>query len=228
MDLNAEIVMWPSAVVLSTWLLSNSKFICGKKVLELGSGCGLVGLVAAETAWGNKEGDNELSFHVTMTDFNETVLRNIDRNIRLNDFSGVAEANKLDFYDQSGNNKTGGWLDGAGTCHRPVDVVVAADVICKPEDAIAVANTIHDALKPGGKAAIVSADAKHRFGVDKFEAECHRLGLSIISTDVADINNGDLLSSCYGSGNLSGIESTSGYVTGMSLTMFQIEKSNKI
>ena len=41
-------VMWPSAVVLSRWLVSNPTELRGKTVLELGAGCGLTGLVAAK------------------------------------------------------------------------------------------------------------------------------------------------------------------------------------
>ena len=105
-----------------------------------------------------------------------------------------------------------------------VDVVLAADVICKPEDAVAAANTMYDALVPGGIAIVISADAKHRFGVDAFNDECCRVGLNVQVSNVADLYNGGLLSSSRGLEGGLGIEQTSGYVEGMTLTMFQVRK----
>ena len=63
------------------------------------------------------------------------------------------------------------------------------------KDAVAVANTIQHLLVPGGKAIVVSADAKHRFGVDRFESECLRVGLQITISNIADMYNGQLLPS---------------------------------
>ena len=39
--------MWPSAVVLSSWLLENPHVLYNKDIIELGAGCGLTGLVAS-------------------------------------------------------------------------------------------------------------------------------------------------------------------------------------
>jgi len=199
-------VMWPSAVALSTWLVSNPDAIQNRCVLELGAGCGLSGLVAA----GLQRSQPNRS--VFLTDFNVKVIENLKRNILLNNVH--ADAKKLDFYDQSGTNE--GWLDGQGQLQRQVDVIIAADMICQPEDAVAAANTIQDALKPGGKAYIILADAAHRFGVDRFEGECHRVGLHVAISNVADLCNGKILDQnlCL----------TTGYVDGMILTMFFINK----
>jgi predicted nicotinamide N-methyase len=38
---------WPSAVVLSSWLLANPEILYNRQILELGAGCGLTGLVAS-------------------------------------------------------------------------------------------------------------------------------------------------------------------------------------
>ena len=57
------------------------------------------------------------------------------------------------------------------------------------KDAVAVANTIQHLLVPGGKAIVVSADAKHRFGVDRFESECLRVGLQITISNIAVIQD---------------------------------------
>ena len=208
--------MWPSAVALSRWLVTNPHHIIGKDVLELGAGCGLVGLVVASMN-ASRSGNDELSLptsSVTMTDFNEMVVKNIDQNIRLNGVELFATASGLDFYKQDPHND--GWIDESGTTQKQVDVVLASDIICQPSDAFAAARSISCALRHGGKAFIISADSKHRFGVEKFEEACLEVGLKLACRDVKDICNGRLL--------YSDMEKTPGYVDGMKLTMFTIEK----
>ena len=199
--------MWPSAVALSRWIVSNPHIIHSRSVLELGAGCGLTGLVAARLKPSS----------VILTDFNTKVLQNLDHNISLNNVN-VTAAIGLDFYQQSGDSK-GSWVDIEGVCHEAVDVILAADVICKPEDAVAAAKTIHDALSASGVAIVICADVKHRFGVDCFESECHAVGLNVQTSNVADLYNGQLVSE--------EMELTTGYVECMTLTMFHIEHATQ-
>uniref|UniRef100_A0A7S1YYY1 Calmodulin-lysine N-methyltransferase n=1 Tax=Ditylum brightwellii TaxID=49249 RepID=A0A7S1YYY1_9STRA len=278
-------VMWPSAVILSRWLATNPNVLNGKSVLELGAGCGLCGLVAARIIQDQQHQQDhpekittELSpsasgsLHnnksVILTDFNDTVLNNIDRNILLNNVSSTSSIAKLDFYKQTGINHVGGWIKNENNFsdyittdkkygadmtfdenieteqqqhqqkyEAPVDIVLAADIICKPSDAVAAANTIYDALKPGGQAVVVCADAEHRFGVDLFESECKRVGLTLdCATSVADLYDGTLLvpSSTSGQGIDKGrngnnrgknnMQQTCGYVEDMKLTLFMMQK----
>jgi predicted nicotinamide N-methyase len=206
-------VMWPSAIVLSRWLLANPQHILGKSVLEIGAGCGLVGIAAARLFAQN---NSEEKSCVTITDVNDLVIDNIAKNIVINDVSEVACVAKLDFYEQTGDNEFGKWIDGLTFEYRdPVDVVLAADIICQPSDAIAAAKTIYDALVPNtGRAFVVCADSEHRFGIEIFQEECERVGLEVRMTNVADMSE-DLLSDCH---------STSGYVDGMNLTFYDIQK----
>jgi predicted nicotinamide N-methyase len=223
---HAHAVMWPSAVVLSQWLVTNPSVVRGKRVLEIGAGCGLTGLVAARLQRQyNNERDSDLlkdgqegeqqHQELILSDFNTTVLLNLQRNVALNNVCEVASVVGLDFYQQSGTGNR--WKDMNGVEHEQVDVILAADMICQPADAVGAANTIHDALRPGGRAIVVCADAAHRYGVDHFPAECRRVGLEIMARDVGEMYEGKLLSS--------GLEQTAGYVEGMSLTLFFLEKS---
>jgi len=232
-------VMWPSAIVLSRWLISNPHIISqDRSVLELGAGCGLAGITAARIKSQNNSErlDQSKKGGVIITDVNELVLSNIEKNIDLNDVSSVASVAKLDFYSQIGDNYSPGkWIAGemttaskgcaaaaaaaaAGKHEREaVDVILAADIICQPEDAVAAANTIHDALRPrGGVALVVCANAEHRFGVDIFAGECERRGLAVTTTDVADMYDGKLLSE--------DMDTAAGYIDGMMLTFFEITK----
>mmetsp|Transcript_9308 Transcript_9308/g.22860 ORF Transcript_9308/g.22860 Transcript_9308/m.22860 type:complete len:460 (-) Transcript_9308:29-1408(-) len=231
-------VMWPSAVVLSRWLVSNPTALHGKTVLELGAGCGLTGLVAAKIIQNNKkQDDNTLnasdtrtststelsnSSSVILTDFNEIVVRNLRGNIALNNLDDVASAENLDFYQQNPDGK--GWFTMDGIEHTErADIILAADVICQPEDAFALARSIASALRENCKAIVVSADSKHRFGVEKFEEACKAVKcLSILRR----INIG---SSDFNVNSIDeDMEKTSGFVDGMTLTMYTIIKNSKI
>jgi len=201
-------VMWPSAVALSRWLVSNPLTVKGRTVLELGAGCGLTGLVAAGLEPSS----------VILSDFNPKVLENLERNIALNNVNATTVAVGLDFYQQSGGSSSG-WMDIHGEFHSAVHVILAADVICQPSDAVAAAKTIHDALHQDGVAIVICADAKHRFGVDCFESECNKVGLSVRTYIVADLYGGQLVSR--------EMELTTAYVDGMTLTLFQIEHASQ-
>ena len=228
-------VMWPSAVVLASWILDHEDLIIGKNVLEIGAGCGLTGLVTARIAAASPNEPSACS-KVIISDFNRKVLMNIDRNIALNGLSDVAQPIHLDFYLQNGANQRGGWkgtnLDSFmageneefGADQPPVDLILAADTICKPQDSVAVSNTIHDALIPGGEAIVVSANAQHRFGIDIFEQECQRNGLQVTTINVADMCGGKLMPKDQDSEDPCSIRQTSGFVDGMTLTMFRVRK----
>ncbi|CAM9474305.1 unnamed protein product [Choristocarpus tenellus] len=69
--------MWPAAIILSRWIHANPAIFTGQCVLELGSGLGLCGLVAAFSAW-----------EVTLSDFNPVVLHTLQGNVALNSRSG--------------------------------------------------------------------------------------------------------------------------------------------
>ena len=230
-------VMWPSAIVLSRWLISNPRIISSKSVLELGAGCGLVGcsaalLISRMISENQKEQHNdriEEENAVIITDVNDLVIENIVQNINLNDVSSIASVAKLDFYNQTGDNHTGKWIAGeicnsstTTTCtdrepeREPVDIILAADIICQPSDAVAASKTIYDALKPGGVAYVVCANAEHRFGVDIFANECEKRHLAVISKDVAEMYDGELLSE--------DMNTAAGYIDGMMLTFFEIKK----
>jgi predicted nicotinamide N-methyase len=205
--------MWPSAVALSRWVVTNPDEVYNKRILELGAGCGLVGLIAARLQVQKGESIVEKP-SVILTDFNEVVLKNAHRNIHLNGVEGIAEAAGLDFYQQTGDRKQ--WIDMSGKLREQVDLVLAADIICQPEDAFAAAKAINDSLRFGGKAIIICADSKHRFGVERFEEGCLELGLQIRTENVRDIFEGKLFRNC--------MDKTTGYVDGMSLSMFTVEK----
>mmetsp|Transcript_37948 Transcript_37948/g.82545 ORF Transcript_37948/g.82545 Transcript_37948/m.82545 type:complete len:444 (+) Transcript_37948:230-1561(+) len=227
-------VMWPSSVLLSRYIVDHPSIVLDSGVsggdsmiLELGAGCGLVGLTAATLL---KQSGNET--RVIFSDYLDQILDNLKRNIRLNnlDDSDRAAVTGLDFFDQPGNDDSVCdsplcWIDMDGTKQPQVSLVLAADVICYSNDATNVANTIKAALIPGGKAIVVSKCC--RFGVEEFPDACRDAGLEIEITNIAadggrsssgssDDNEDQLL--------VHDLEQTSGYALGYNLVMFTINK----
>ena len=143
------------------------------------------------------------------------MVKNIEQNILLNGVGSLAQSAGLDFYEQVVSSD--GWIDTNGVTREQVDLIVASDIICQPDDAYAAANTIFCSLRDGGKAVVISADSKHRFGVECFQDACLGVGLTVSKNTVSDLYNGQLV--------LKDMEKTSGYVQGMALTMYVVEKN---
>ena len=244
-------VMWPSAVVLARWIVSNPNEFRGKRILELGSGCGLAGLVAGKIIQpdycknnhddNNNSNDNDNNETtgiesgienygcIILSDFNETVVKNIEGNLELNNLNEIGTAEGLDFYQQ--DTKGNGWTTINGVKRTDLfDIIIASDVICQPEDAFAAARSIAATLKEGGKAIMVSADSKHRFGVEKFEEACSTVGSLTISSKISVDDYFSISSTAAVAVNDDDddMEKTSGFVQGMSLTMYTILKTREI
>ena len=225
-------VMWPSAVALSVYVSKYYKEVfgflastarnqsSGTTILELGSGCGMTGIFVALLLKERLE-----KFSVTLTDFNPVVLQNIQQNVSLNSVDEVCTVEGLDFYEQRGGNVLGGWLNRDGKLQPPVDLVLGADIICQDTDSRAVAKSIYDTLKPGGKAYILCANAEHRFGVDCFEKECVEARLYVdVHQIIVDGDSQDEAKNSAALLTVQDLSMTCAYVEGMSLVLFVVRK----
>ena len=235
-------VMWPSAVMLSRWLARNPSIVLGGRgggaaeasaaaegdILELGAGCGLVGLTAAallrrdrlrreddeETDQEEDEDEDDGDVEggkVIFTDYNPAVLENLERNLRLNRLDGGrSSVVGLDFFDQSspadGTGSIGsarpGWIGMDGTRRRPVRLVLAAEILCYSNDAALVAGTLEGALCEGGRAILLGPDSTHRFGVEEFPEACRNLGLTVRITDRIKVGDDPLAALVAGDGDV--------------------------
>lgn len=202
-------------------------------MLELGAGCGVCGIVAAcllkqQTLPATRN-------QVLLTDYNPIVLDNLQHNIRLNCVVDFCSTAILDFYHQSGQSSRG-WKDCDGMYHPPVDIILAADIICQRDDALAAACTLYDSLRTdGGVAYVICANAEHRFGVEFFLAACQNQNLRVQSYSVRDLFEGGLLredvdvpqqeedEEAEGTQG-GGLTLTAGYIPDMNLTLFIIRK----
>lgn len=104
------VALWPSAIALAQELVELGESLCGKRVLELGAGVGLPGLVASC-----------LGAHVTQTDNQAICLSLCARNAARNEVLGI-EYRLLD------------WTAGVGLSGLGLfDVILGSDILYTPD-----------------------------------------------------------------------------------------------
>ncbi|CAH2004945.1 unnamed protein product [Acanthoscelides obtectus] len=129
---------WEAALALSEWIISNQDLFKDKKVLELGSGLGLTGLVLS----------TELAPNIVyLTDCHPAVLKNMQDNVRLNveketidltdENDDTVKINDRCIYRSSGRKPSVAilnlpWEDVVeDTCKQigEIDIIIAADIV---------------------------------------------------------------------------------------------------
>nr|CAH7724492.1 unnamed protein product [Callosobruchus chinensis] len=129
---------WEAALALSEWIVSNKDLLENKKVLELGSGLGLTGLVLSIECAPNT---------VYLTDCHPSVLKNMYDNVRLNierenadstdETDGTVKLTDRCIYHSSGRKPEIAifnlpWEDVVEeTCKQigEIDMIIAADIV---------------------------------------------------------------------------------------------------
>ena len=243
-------VMWPSSVMLARHITEHPSIVLDNKdsCLELGAGCGLVGLTAAlllkqerknsvdESKTDDDDDDDDddeekvtdidnVDNDVIFTDYLPQVLENIQRNLDLNDIDRCSVSG-LDFFDQGGNDDSDypasqpNWIDMEGAKRKQVGLVLAADVLCYSNDATNVANTINCALVEGGRAIVMSAANGRRFGVEEFPDAVRGAGLELEITNYVT----DELSNDIGVAKDEELHTCAGYSDEYRFVMFDITK----
>lgn len=138
--------LWDGGILMSAWCASHPELFENHKVLELGSGIGLLGLTLCRAHRAT----------VVLSDFGEAeiaaperlvpprLLENLRQNVAINDISN-AEVRHIDWHD---------YLDDPGEVER-FQRLVAADVVYYSSDVPALAATIGAHLSPKGQAFVL-------------------------------------------------------------------------
>lgn len=158
-------VLWPAATAVSRTMLENpAAWLNNKRVLELGTGTGLVSLAAAAGG----------AVHVTATDYEPLALHLLDHaaqrlNPAVQESSCRLTTQLLDLcrFNRNDGNYVPLPVD--------VDVVVAADVMYEPKTGRALAHRVVEALQSG--AHILIGDSPGRAGRPAFLQELQALGV---------------------------------------------------
>ena len=149
-------IVWPAGLALSRLLAHCPSFVAGKRVLELGSGVGAVGLTAACAG----------AASVVLTDYDEDVLALSREAASANGVSNIVSAARLD-WTKSDELPAGG----------PFDVVLAADVLYAESNANSIARLLPHLLSTGGRCMI--ADQTQWPWRADFKAVCAKGGLAV-------------------------------------------------
>ncbi len=192
-NLTVGYYLWDASIAMAYWLVKNSIFFKNKKVLEIGCGAGLVGIVAASYA-----------SRVYMCDFNLKIIENVSYNIKLN--SKKAHSNNKKQYncccvndDMQVKGVAFDWetVDFSiykkdGLKKESMDVILGADVICQESDCYNIARVLKYYLtKDTGVAYFLHGTEEHRFGVEKFATAMQSEGFNVVNMDDVINENGE-------------------------------------
>lgn len=128
---------WQASKFLAEWCLENRQVLHGKRVLELGSGVGLTGLVVCKACRPSC---------YTFTDGHESVVQVLKENVGINCLPSTPDINV----------ETLRWGDRLGKGHDGVHVVLGADLVFDPDLIEPLVMTLTDLLRHGGTAYVAS------------------------------------------------------------------------
>jgi len=147
--------VWDSAIILSRWFHANSEILTGKKVLEVGSGCGLVGLLASL-----------YSKETTLTDYLPEIVEVLKTNTKLNYPHGGADhilSCVLDWekvvVDSSKETEA-----------KRYDIIFGSDLVYNLQHAEWLPVVIDKLLVHSSTSRFITILPKNRLGVDEFRA----------------------------------------------------------
>jgi predicted nicotinamide N-methyase len=134
--------IWSASLVMARWMEAVGKTGCWKDctVLELGSGCGVPGLLVATSTSSSRP----RLIHVT--DLNPQTVENLQFNVDLNHVQDFVEANRMDWGDKST------WPE------ERVDFVIGSDLVYVKSLVPLLTSVIFETVKPGGKFLYVCPD----------------------------------------------------------------------
>ncbi|KAH3764320.1 protein N-lysine methyltransferase METTL21A [Pelomyxa schiedti] len=161
-DLTGQVV-WPSAQVLSQFIVENRDLFRNKEVLELGAGVGLCGLVVANFA-----------SRVTLTDYHEVVLKALQKNVDHSGFPHVSCCKLL-----WGEN-----LPSFSALHGTFDAIIGSDIVFWHDCIEPLFLTVDHLLKTSEDAFFVTSYASRASITDRVHlfqvAERHRFEWTVL------------------------------------------------
>ncbi|XP_065857574.1 calmodulin-lysine N-methyltransferase isoform X2 [Euphorbia lathyris] len=150
---------WPSEDVLAYFCLSHASMFRSKRVIELGAGYGLAGLVIAATTE---------ALEVVISDGNPQVVDYIQRNIEAN--AGVFGHTKV-------KSMTLHWDEKVSNISNSFDVIVASDCTFFKDFHNSLASTVKVLLRNDGKSEAIFLGPKRGDSLDKFLEKIEENGM---------------------------------------------------
>ena len=159
-------VVWPAGLAFARLLAHCPSFVAGKRVLELGTGLGAVGLTAARAG----------AAAVTLSDYDEDVLHYATQAAHANGVAGIVSTARLDWTaDTSAVDGVDALLAGADP--DGFELVLGADVLYAEQNARHIATLLPRLLTPSGRC-MIADQTQWPWRADFHEA-CARSGLVV-------------------------------------------------
>jgi len=161
---------WGSAPLLARKLIQDNLIpdIGDARILELGTGTGMVGLMCA------KLGARE----VYMTDYHPSVLKNVTRNVELNGCQNV-EVHKLDFFEIAGLTQRHATAPIEAWENEQFDIVIGSDLLYEMDHALSLPHVVSKFMKDVFHF-LIPLRARYQEEVVTFEAKMAELGFTAI------------------------------------------------
>lgn len=140
-------IIWPSAVVLSNYLLRERHLVLERRILEIGAGVGLAGLVCGSLG----------ALSIVLSDTYEKVLENLLVNVELNSGDVLVDGKTAAIGESTISVRSFDWskldetsIEGSQFLGmhpfdhslKDIDLLIGSDLICCKEDAFDVATVI--------------------------------------------------------------------------------------
>ena len=125
--------LWEASVVLSRYSLKHNSIFENKNIIELGCGCGLLGISILKEIPVNK---------YTFSDYNISVLNNLKDNLKINDISSKNKNFEIKQLD---------WNDYDKMTPNEYDIIIGTELIYLGGAILQLAKLISKILKPSGK-----------------------------------------------------------------------------
>ena len=160
--------LWEASVVLSRYTLKHNQIFENKKIIELGCGCGLLGISILKEIPVEK---------YTFSDYNTSVLNNLKDNLKLNGIS---------FDNKKIEIKQDDWKNYEKMANE-YDIIIGTELIYKGGAVLELAKVIGKILKPDGKCFI--SMPRQRAMTKTFLEYCENEGLKWKSLAFNEIND---------------------------------------
>ena len=161
--------LWEASVVLSRYTLKHNQIFENKKIIELGCGCGLLGISILKEIPVEK---------YTFSDYNTSVLNNLKDNLKLNGIS---------FDNKKIEIKQDDWKNYEKMAPNEYDIIIGTELIYKGGAVLELAKVIAKILKPDGKCFI--SMPRQRAMTKTFLEYCENEGLKWKSLAFNEIND---------------------------------------
>ena len=143
--------IWSASLVMARWMqvVGKTGYWHDRTVLELGSGCGVPGLMVATSSPSSRPRK------IYVSDLNPQTVENLQYNVELNEVQSFVEASRMDWDDKST------WPE------ERVDFAIGSDLIYIKSLVPLLVSVIFGTVKPGGKFLYVCPDTG-RDGLNAF------------------------------------------------------------